>query len=912
MQIKKFMAGALSLLMAGASVGFAQNLGQYPQPFVSATGNPDFLVVVGAAAAPSDVVGAIDIAARLGGETGTDVPIPGTSGTVTVSGEGQSIFTTNKKMYFDQHMRRTGLRTSMSDTDLPTLLKSGTVDDIDASTTYDYDLFIDFSRNFSLAYNKISGDLPDPTYFFGEFGTTASTSKYVHRSRIVFNDEVNGTTVVGEKIKLFGGEYTFSSDTTLVATTPKVVLLGSSETRTMAEGEEISITVEGTPHTVTLLVVSDANTIAVDVDGTSKSIDKGNTASVGGVEIFVDDVFFTSKTGTVSSAKIGIGARKLIFTHGQNVKTKVGGESEKTMDGTLVQLSTSSGLLTIIDVYVVGQESNSDFLKVGSTWEDPVWKSFSLSFPSVSSDPMGDDREKIEIKNSGARDIDLIFTNDRNDKGTIKWAHTTSGTDTSTDLADDNGDNISVLEGEAIDRNGYFVLDQGDFSRMFELTSASSLGTTDAQLDIRDVFSGKTIEVKLGSDNATTKVIDGQSYHFNASAVTNDDVNLVVTWGDGSALSAGNRGDFITVWPMMKTKTGLGVAFTEPLALTDLSNGTKIQVPTGAFNVSWISGGSTFNLSVIAVTTEDGEASASATTVSPILNGASRNIQIGRTTTGGINLNITNDGPTSINISLAGAGTTISKGPGYRNATVLFVEEEDDNSNLHTVIFEGGTKTISGTEKTSVNAPVFSYAVSGLCGGSTCSGGPSGASPDSNTDLTRYVDYYGTFVEHDTDDQQTAIVYYPDEQVTANVFILGKDATVSTGGASAGGTVHSSVPVTTSVAKLDGEVTSADKNTKNLILVGGPAVNRLVSDLGTAGKTRTLEDYRTKGDGYALIDLVNDAFVTGKSALVVAGFEAAETRTVSGFLQNFGAHASEFGTKARVEYQDGVLTTSTA
>ena len=89
-------------------------------------------------------------------------------------------------------------------------------------------------------------------------------------------------------------------------------------------------------------------------------------------------------------------------------------------------------------------------------------------------------------------------------------------------------------------------------------------------------------------------------------------------------------------------------------------------------------------------------------------------------------------------------------------------------------------------------------------------------------------------------------------------------------------------------------------------------MNTLVANLATAGKTKNRDYYVEQGAGYALLDLVADAFATGKSALVVAGHSAADTRTVTGFLQKFEDHASQFAGKNMVEYKNGVLQTTTA
>ena len=112
MQIKKaLVAGALGALMAGSTIAFAAtSLTDYPKPFVDGSA-VNTLVVVGASAQPSDVVGAVDIAARLGGapvlkET---VSCPGSTAVGSVTGEGKAIQTTNTKLYLRDNLGKTYL-----------------------------------------------------------------------------------------------------------------------------------------------------------------------------------------------------------------------------------------------------------------------------------------------------------------------------------------------------------------------------------------------------------------------------------------------------------------------------------------------------------------------------------------------------------------------------------------------------------------------------------------------------------------------------------------------------------------------------------------------------------------------------------------------------------------------------------
>jgi S-layer protein (TIGR01564 family) len=64
----KLLSAILTALLTLTPVFAAMDLGDYPT-FLFADHNLDAYVVVGSAAAPGDVVGAVDLAARLAGES---------------------------------------------------------------------------------------------------------------------------------------------------------------------------------------------------------------------------------------------------------------------------------------------------------------------------------------------------------------------------------------------------------------------------------------------------------------------------------------------------------------------------------------------------------------------------------------------------------------------------------------------------------------------------------------------------------------------------------------------------------------------------------------------------------------------------------------------------------------------------
>jgi hypothetical protein len=109
------------------------------------------------------------------------------------------------------------------------------------------------------------------------------------------------------------------------------------------------------------------------------------------------------------------------------------------------------------------------------------------------------------------------------------------------------------------------------------------------------------------------------------------------------------------------------------------------------------------------------------------------------------------------------------------------------------------------------------------------------------------------------------------------------------GSAAAGSSIsyvsYPSIPITSAIAKLDSEITATEK-AKNLVTVGGPCVNRVsAAALGltypACGASSTIPE--NKG----LIKVVSSPYAegTGKFVLVVAGWEAANTRAATSAVQ---------------------------
>ncbi len=131
----------------------------------------------------------------------------------------------------------------------------------------------------------------------------------------------------------------------------------------------------------------------------------------------------------------------------------------------------------------------------------------------------------------------------------------------------------------------------------------------------------------------------------------------------------------------------------------------------------------------------------------------------------------------------------------------------------------------------------------------------------------------------------SVIIEVPSEEIKANVVMTGPDSSTTT-------MEYSSVTVNSvagmDVVKLDSEVT--DAAAKNLILVGGPAVNSLTAEaMGLSFPTYGADSGIP--EGAALLKSIDNAFGGSNSALVVAGWSSDDTRNAARYLQAYNSNS---------------------
>ena len=847
MQLKKAIAaGAIGAIMVGSTVAFAADLSNFPSPFVTKDpGASNYLVVVGSTALPSDVAGAIDIAARLGGEATTKTSTPVTGGGVGVSvTNGVSLDTTNTKLKMGDNLA--SAKQTLTATNLPSVLAQGSVFDL-SGNEYKFDQYIRLGSTPVYAYARpTSNSDPAPVI---DGGVTQTSATPFYTSRIVFQKPLVGsitsgtsTSLDGKSIKLFGQDYSLGSGiTTELSNTTLVMYGGGSDVGIdwgMGTSPSQTVTVSGVTVAITLNgIKSNGNAADFTIDGTSYDSQAAGTyiTSASGVRIYVKSISLYG-TGGAGRVVFKVGANKIKLQNGQSVKT---GNNEDPVRGTQVTISAAgtNNAISIgsIAIDVFPYDADHRYISTGTDFMDPVFGTFKLQFKDVSPSMSDTTRDTTTVQYSGDNYAQVSFTDRNGVSKTLTFAsNVVSGTPSATILNLTDGTYLyHVNENETIAANEYTFVSQSGFSHLLQYTT-NSLTDTSPSVTLRDVVSSTDYKVYL-TNGWGSAVIDGYSY--NVTNVTTSNIKVLRQYS-ATTSADGTIGRPYALYTPLILKNGAALSITEPLIVGNMSYYT---VPGN--NTALDEGFYTFQLNCSNVA------------VATFLAG---NVNYSYNTTGGAS-NTCLIYPTGLNAM----GSNQSAG-------IILLEEKDAASQRNAIEVP---ISISGSSpyRVQVGTPVSTYA--GI--------GNAFLSSTTNAYVQKGLDLYGVLASRDTSagsNQGVVTMSYPNDQVVALLFVGGNDMVVSLAGG-AGGICESTTPVKviTPVARLDTEITSTDKNNYNIIAVGGPCVNSLVATLATANKFPYSCD-NWPGRNFGVIQLVNDAFASGKSALVVAGTTAADTK----------------------------------
>ena len=292
--IKKLSAISVGAAMLGASLtgAMAADLKDYPAPFVDVAGKKfDYLLVLGSGAtgegAAKDTIGALDIASGLGSVA---VASSGTSGnTVTVTG-GQS-----EDVPLTANLAASNQFDSvLTDDDIESLY-DGEITFQSVSYDTSEELLLSLNKNTSIQTSLSSSDDDYTSDVRMEVEKNALVYLYRFDESIQVNKTTNADPLeinfLGKTLKIT----TVDSATKITASVGTEYVLSSGE----------SVDVAG--KTILLSKVGSGGDVAVEVDGVSKILSDGQTATVNGIEIKNSDQFYDSNNQASSSANLIIG-----------------------------------------------------------------------------------------------------------------------------------------------------------------------------------------------------------------------------------------------------------------------------------------------------------------------------------------------------------------------------------------------------------------------------------------------------------------------------------------------------------------------------------------------------------------------------------------------------------------------------
>jgi hypothetical protein len=263
----KLLSAILTALLAISPLVAALDLGDYPS-FLFKDHNLDAYVVVGSAAAPADVVGAVDLATRLAGESYEEVD----QGSTTVVSGGKS-----EDIPLGKPVASSGyLDQVMDDDDLSGLLDS-TVNF--QSENYNYHEIIAFGSTTPVPATSLTSS--DDDYKSNVYMEVAGGHLAYYW---VFDETINVSTATSSqplKMDFLGKTIKMTGVTDADTFTAYV-----GDTYSMNVGD--SVEVEG--KTITLENVGSTGSLRISIDGTLYTV--SNTETVGGIEVTVDDYFY--------------------------------------------------------------------------------------------------------------------------------------------------------------------------------------------------------------------------------------------------------------------------------------------------------------------------------------------------------------------------------------------------------------------------------------------------------------------------------------------------------------------------------------------------------------------------------------------------------------------------------------------
>ena len=575
--IKKILAlgtGSIMLGLTFAAAAHAATLADYPAPFVT-NGVFTGKIVLGEKAQTIDTIGAIDIGASL--QRVASVPVStGTGGSTATTADGYK-FSESTELIYGSDLN--AVNSAVDDTDLPELLASGTVEG-DDGTEYDYDVEIQLPAGTAnvveadVQLNDLDDKYDAPVVYF-DLGSGSGATAVFYKLEIDFDDawslnedsaDDTGINEGSTTIELFGRSYTFDPNDKFDDS--YMTLYGTDTTLLVAKGETQTITYNGKEYTVEVLGGnSDDSSAILRIGSDTRTVVEGDSKTIGGLPIYVKDVFVSNIGGDDVKVSLFLGSNKLeIEFDAADGEVKLNGN---VLDEVSVAV-TKSGTDNWEDVDTLtftvtpsAADDEVEYILPGGDYVDPLFGSFKFHF--VGADDLMENKEALKFERVGKK-FNIEFT----PKG--------ASSPTTLTLLDDNGfhdDLFTTATLIGLAKNDIFIYnkDNGDADKavthLLQVTrvkDGNDMDSADFEVQIKDLSFGKTYSV------TKCKALDSGIDLYPEEGTTENLFNLT-TDSDCEGTDAANL-------PQIYTKAGALVEFYKNTT-TEITSAAEIPTGTG-------------------------------------------------------------------------------------------------------------------------------------------------------------------------------------------------------------------------------------------------------------------------------------------------------------------------------------------
>lgn len=839
--VKKIAALGVGLGMMGATLLGAvatADLANYPSMFINTEGKFDGVFVVGKNAKAEDIIGQSLLASSIQSVAIKKVPIAGATATKTISGEKTEFG--NKELYLNKSVGE--VDSKFTDSDLPTLLKKGSYVDNEGvnkqTTDYEQKLYVPTHSEakgqkdtLRIMHEQDDDAAPNSgVYLFIDDSSTYYTYNYTMKfDTPVLVDNTSSTSMSGDiegtVMKIMGKDFTVVDIKYDTNDLKELKFLGGESVMWMSQGEKTTTSIDGTEHTIEMVDVTEVSTTG-EITSCGFLVD--------GQSVWVD----VGATETTSGVVIGVTDGKAIHSEKEDTdvcKVSIGAKIINIRDNAEIKIGDKK-IRDVTDFYAMGY---IDYNPQAANSAKMVQWGYAVN----------PDKDDLYLK-AGDEMVDPVF-------GTIKIVFS--------ELVEDAKEKIGVKTSGKTGEITFVNKDGKDIKINLKSSGDSSnivyLGKTTTSTEVSDMMYLENTSCK-----ATTSVSECKGAKFIVSAGSNCEAHLIrvssidlvdtkISFEDLTYGSETNDYDYTA-----------GTAF-DP-GLSGVSD--TIGMSVGATDINFTNLGTCYYK----------------TSVNLLGDNLGSYLKMKTKNEGFVYLNYT---------SWAKAADASTQGNNFTHPRITnasFAEYYDTGSAIANSVFLGETNNqmlqvdfIYDTGSDNVLELV--YDKSGLVLGTsdTKYAFAKNDMSDTDDDNRQTMTFKGTWVTIDDDSsKQSIVIEHPKRSTYGKVFFA---ATESAAEVSTAGTYTTEIQqIGVDQFKLDTEV--ADPTAVNVIAVGGPCANSVVSALmGNPADCVTAMGIEA---GQGMLKLFEDA-TTAKIALVIAGQTAEDTRLASQMIANYGDYA---------------------